>query len=824
MSDDTSDIGWGIGANGIGTNDLKAACETLRRENAQLHRDARQHVEELAAANETLAEFKTQSEAVYDHQYQLTGLLDLEGRLLMANGAALRLIGAEPGDVVGKPFWETPWWAHSQEAQDTARKAIERALSGETVCFETTHPTSEGEIRNFEFCVRPAFSEKGDVQYLVPEGYDITERRNAESQLRESKETYWKLLECASEAVLLIKDGRFSECNSAALRMFACPEQKILGMEPHDRSPSRQPDGEESKRRSEELLDEASTGKPVNFEWRYERCDGSSFPAEVALTAVETYEGLSVLAVIRDITKRKEAEEALRASEEKYRTFFENSRDPMQLLQDGRFIDINASTLDLLEYDTKEEIHFNSPWKLSPDCQPDGRASLDCARDMLAIALEQGSHRFEWDHKKKNGDTLPVEVSLTALSPHEGGALLSVWRDISGRKKAKEERERLESELRQSQKMEAVGQLAGGVAHDFNNIVQGMLGYIDFAEESIERGSQCWRDMEEVKQGAKRAADLIRQLLAFSRRQVLHVEPLDLNGAVEGVFKLVSRLIGEDIELTFSSDPQLSPILADHGQVEQILLNLCVNARDAMPDGGRLTVETSNAHIDDEMCRKMPWAAPGNYALLTVSDSGCGMDEEVLNQIFDPFFTTKGVGEGTGLGLSTVYGIVKQHEGLIDVTSSVGEGTTFRIYLPLTTDGPSDGREGFELPASGGAETILVAEDETPLRQLVARILRKAGYSVIVATDGAEAIDVIQRRWQEIDLALLDAVMPKASGPEVRRVISDLAPKIPVIYSSGYSSETLTIRFGIDDSAHLISKPYKPADLLTMVRGVLDQR
>jgi len=393
------------------------------------------------------------------------------------------------------------------------------------------------------------------------------------------------------------------------------------------------------------------------------------------------------------------------------------------------------------------------------------------------------------------------------------------------------ERKRLEEQLRQSQKMEAVGQLAGGVAHDFNNLLQVILGNADLARSQQVPGTPAWDKMDEVRKAAERAADLVRQLLAFSRRQVIQPVNVDLNDLIQGALKMLRRVIGEHIELRFVPGDSLGTVCVDKGQIEQVLMNLCVNARDAMARGGNLTIETENATVDAEYRRDHPWAAEGRYVLMSVTDTGRGMDAATRARIFEPFFTTKGVGQGTGLGLATVYGIVKQHNGLLHVYSEPEMGTVFKVYLPIVESPAEEAPLTAETPPKGGTETILVAEDEPFVLNLVAEILSTAGYTVLTACDGKEALCIFDEHSGAIDLVVLDVMMPGLSGREVMDQINARhsnahAPgaqrNLPFLFSSGYNENAIHTDFVIHEGLRLIQKPYSRTDLLREVRQILD--
>lgn len=380
----------------------------------------------------------------------------------------------------------------------------------------------------------------------------------------------------------------------------------------------------------------------------------------------------------------------------------------------------------------------------------------------------------------------------------------------------------LETQLTQAQKMEAIGQLAGGVAHDFNNMLQAINGFAELAKGDLDASHPAVISINEIVQAGARAAKLVSQLLAFSRRQVLEPASLDMNLVVGNMVGMLERVIGEHVRLDFVPGYQLGTVRADRTMMEQVVLNLSVNARDAMPAGGSLTLELENVCVDGEFCRRNLWARPGRYVLLSVTDTGCGMDVETLDHVFEPFFTTKGPGKGTGLGLSMVYGIVRQHEGMIRVYSEVGKGTTFKVYLPIVERPVERVGNKIEGTPVGGTETILVAEDDPSLRELARQTLERAGYKVLLAADGAEAVALFTLNAGEVKLLLLDVVMPRVGGREAFEQIRAVSPSVPALFASGYSENAIHTNFILKEGTKLIRKPYGTNDLLRSVRDVLD--
>jgi len=402
-----------------------------------------------------------------------------------------------------------------------------------------------------------------------------------------------------------------------------------------------------------------------------------------------------------------------------------------------------------------------------------------------------------------------------------GRAVAPILSARLSRDREQEERERLESQLRQALKMEAIGRLAGGVAHDFNNILQAMMISSSMLIKNAPENDEMQEYAEDILNCVERAAALTGHLLAFSRSQTLQMADLNLNEVIRGVMKMIRRIIGEDVEVRLIEGPNLDAIHADRGQMEQILLNFCVNSRDAMPEGGTLIIETETLTIGREFCNTHAWASQGRYVVLRVTDDGCGMDSQTLARIFEPFFTTKEVGSGTGLGLATVYGIVRQHQGMVNVYSEVGKGTTFSVYIP-SVKAPAALVEMEAAPkVEGGSETILVAEDDDVLRRLATHILEGAGYTVLQASNGTEAIEQFEKQSEQIDLILLDMIMPKLSGKAVYDVLHGRYPDLPFLFSSGYTSSSVNYDFVREKRIEMIQKPYTPNALLRKIRSVL---
>lgn len=500
----------------------------------------------------------------------------------------------------------------------------------------------------------------------------------------------------------------------------------------------------------------------------------------------------------------------------RYRDLFEASADAILVIEGDRFVDCNPATVAMLRYGSKGELLQTHPSELSPDFQADGRRSFEKANEMMRIALERGSHRFEWLHRRADGEVFPVEVLLTAVPYGEGTILHTVWRDITGRKL-------LEEELRQAQKLEAVAKLAGGIAHDFNNLLMAISGNAELLQIDCEAGSENGEIIAEILHASERAAALIEQLLAYSRKQILQPRVMDLSGVFRGLNQMLGRLLGEDVAIVHHLDAEPLPVLVDPSQMEQVVMNLATNARDAMPDGGTLVFTTGRLEVPEGEAH--PLLDPGRYAVLRVQDTGTGIPPENLRRIFDPFFTTKEMGRGTGLGLSTVHGIIKQSGGEITVESRQGEGTEFQVFLPLheQEEGRAPEPEAPPVTDLHGQETILLVEDEPTLLRLVEKVLVGKGYTVHTAANGRAALEFIEKEGPDFDLLVTDVIMPELGGPELAGCLKALRPGLQVLFISGYTDSVLLQRGLVAGEVDFVAKPFGPKEFLSKVREILDR-
>jgi PAS domain S-box-containing protein len=787
---------------------------------------------------------------------------DHECRILYANPAAVKEQGVEAGALLGK--------THRQlglpekmvaKSEATIRRVFE---TGEEQVFEMAVSRPEG-MKHYLARGVPEYGEDGAIESALFIHRDITANKTAESALRESEQHYQELFAAArrqAQEIELLDQVRTALARELELPVvFRTVVEGTVTAFGYTQVSLYLLQGDELKCQYQvgykRIIEEipitrgisgrvVRTGKAALVEDVHADPDFigaiEGVVSEVCIPLrdqgrvvgtfnVESTGGVAMgEADLRLMTALGEHVSiaiakarlytAARASEERYRQLVENLGEGITIV------------------DSEENVLLANPAAESVFGVPRGTLAGRNLREFLS-EIEFVRIRAE-SRKRSHGESNTYEIEifrpdggvrliqLTATPHHdENGVFAGTFgtlNDITEARKTEEALQRIEDRLVQSQKMEAVGRLAGGIAHDFNNLLTVISGYAGLIDESLKSSHPMKPDIGQIRKAAERAADLTAQLLAFSRKQVLQPRIIELNEIVQGMETMLRRVIGEDIELVTALRPDTGNVKADRGQIEQVIINLAANARDAMPSGGKLTIETDNRSLGDSHSRAHPELLPGDYVMLAVRDAGVGMSAETLSRIFEPFFTTKEVGKGTGLGLAMVYGIVKQSGGYIYCESEVGAGSTFTMYFPRVLGMPSEAlKDAVAQVPSGGDETILLAEDEEAVRRFTRAILERNGYRVIEAANGTEALAAISAPRCSIQLLLSDVIMPQMSGPDLARKVKEICPEARILYMSGYAESSIVHRGILDAEVELLRKPFDAASLLKKVREILDR-
>lgn len=814
----------------------------------------------------SLEEKVRQSEALYrtivETSHDLIWTLDPAGNVTFINSRAGSVLGQNPADVAGKRF--APF-VHPEDLP-TVQRVVQETLRGGSRSYDVRVNDEEGNLVLLAVETVPIF-ENGEVAGTLSFGADMTERRRIEQEVLNRTHELSVLYDIDRAAARSLDvDAILNNALEATLKALEIetggitllgPDGKTLVLRVHRGIPSevlervwtldiragiaapvaetREPVAIELKDYPpgplSDVLGKAgiavlaatpllSGGELLGVLYLATRRARTLTSGEMALMkAIGSQLGSVVRnaqlyeATRRELAERVAAEEKLRIAEERYRRLFEESPDGILIVDPvtQRAVEFNARAHDQLGYSRED---FGA-LRIS-----DYEAAEDATQTRAHIEkiVREGADEFETKHRTKKGDIRDVHVKVHTVVVAGKTLLQFVLRDITERKK-------LELQYRQAQKMEAIGRLAGGVAHDFNNLLTVILGYSSVLATELGEHHQSSADIDQILKAAERASGLTRQLLAFSRKQKTVPEVLDLNGLVSNLEKMLRRLIGEDVVLEIDLDPTLGRISADPTQIEQVIMNLCVNARDAMLGGGTLTIETRSADFEQDHVRECCALRAGRYVSLSVKDTGAGMDAETKSHLFEPFFTTKEAGKGTGLGLATVYGIVHQCRGSICVTSEMGKGTTFEVYLPVEESlGKGEHAAQDARTASGGTETILVVEDEEAVRELIREVLDRRGHKVLAAAEAQEAIDLLARFSGTVDLVISDIVMPGMSGPDLIRQLGRSHPGMKVLYISGYTDDAVVYRGHVDAGVAYLEKPFSSDVLVWKVREVLANR
>ena len=760
-------------------------------------------------AEEALRASEALFRSIVDHTPSLITLKDLDGRYKMVNRKFEELHGISPEAAMGRTIEELfpPETSAIPMAQEKKMLA-----TGEPVEKEITFSTPDGTqviLANTKFPVR---NSQGEIVAIGTISTDITERKKAEAELRAARNRLNDAMESIPDGFALFDaDDRLVLANRHYKEVYPkhadalVPGARFEDMlrEGVKRGEFADAIGREEEWIAERLRTHANPQGPIE----QRLSDGRWLRTEEK----RTREG-GIVGLRTDITEIKKATEALRESEERFRGTVEHLPLAMIIKDlEGRYQFINQRFEEWFGL-SKEDSLGKFFQDLFP--QRDAESSIKTDREVMreGKAVEGETMIGFSDGQEHIVRSLKFPLYGANGKVNGVGVILS---DLTEQRQA-------EFQLLQSQKMEAIGQLAGGVAHDFNNMLQVIQGYVRLSMGDANLSSDTQGYLSQVEKASERAASLTRQLLAFSRQQILEKEVFDLNTLIADQMKMLRRVIGEEIELEIHARAPVLPVLADAGMIEQVVMNLCLNARDAMPNGGRLLIETGGLAATAEFRAKNPWASEGSYAVFSVNDDGAGMTPEVREKIFEPFFTTKEQGKGTGLGLSMVYGILKQHEGMITVYSEPDRGTTFTVYLPMVEDAVRMLEKEGQTESAGGSETILIAEDEPEVLNLAVTLLEDKGYTILTATNGQEAIEVFNRRGHGIDLVILDVVMPKMSGHQVLEILRKTKPSLPVLLTTGYSPGKFKIGDLSGNRVKMIQKPYDPGDLFLMVRKMID--
>jgi len=740
-------------------------------------------------------------------------ITDLNRNILDVNQPALRnLFGYELEEVIGKHG--RILYADDEGYELTGREVFDVTEFVEGKIMEVPLRRKNGEIFTGEVQALKLVDDQGRPSGNIGMIRDITGRKHMEDMVRNSEERYRRITEAITDYIYTVRveNGRPVETRHSeacfAVTGYSSPEFaedpylwiRMVPEEDHDLV----------RKQAGQAL---SGQTPQTIEHSIVRKDGVVRRVESIIVPFKDAGGvlISYDGIVRDITERRKAEEALQESEERLRTIFDNSPVGISVASpEGKLVRTNPAYQKMLGY-TEDELHRNFADITHRD---DVGENMRLFKEM--VDGKRNQYLLEKRYIRKDGSILWAHMTVTAIRDLNGTFKynFAMIEDMTERKK-------LEDQLRHAQKMEAIGQLAGGVAHDFNNMLTAVMGYGHLLKLKLKDNAQLLHIVEQVLTITERGGALTKDLLAFSRKQAVRLKPVRLNDLISRIGKLMPKFIGEDIELRIKLTDKPLIVRADSSQIEHVLINLATNARDAMPEGGTLSMETELVNLDHEHIKPAEYEAPGEYALISVSDTGTGMDRETLRKIYDPFFTTKEVGKGTGLGLAMTYGIIKQHNGYINASSEPGLGTTFTIHLPLIKDDVEERKpEGAPAPVKG-SETVLLAEDEAEVRSAIKNNLQEFGYTVIEAVDGADAVDKFTTHHAKIQLLIFDVVMPKKNGREAYEEIKEMCPDIKIIFLSGYPRDVIQAKGLPEEGLDFLVKPVLPRDLLHKIREVM---
>jgi PAS domain S-box-containing protein len=775
-------------------------------------------------AQSALESQKEFAESLVQNSCVPTFFLDRQHRVVIWNRACEELTGVKACDLIGSDeLWRV---FHDREYPLLADLVIDGKLDPLPPYYAVNaRPNlipggiqAEGWFRDphgaghyITMSAAPIRDCRGVLIGVIQTIEDITESKKAQDAHEKTRRQLHLILDAAGDGINGVDlQGMVTFVNPAAAQMVGWAQEELLGKHQHSLMHHTNADGTPSRADNCPIYAAIRDGRShFGSEELFWRKDGSSFPVEYISTPLrENGELVGAVVIFKDTTERKLAEDQLLKLSQAV------LQSPVSIIitdASGDIEFVNPKFTQMSGYESHEIVGQN------PRLLKSGKTPAEVYQDLWSTISSGRVWSGEIYNRQKNGETYWEHATISPIRNSSG--VISHYMAFM---ESMTERKRLEEQLRQAQKMEAIGQLAGGVAHDFNNILTVILGFGHLLHASLDAEDPKHSHMKQILEAADRAANLTKSLLAFSRKQVMQLQQVELNHLASEHINFLDRIIGEDVRLkTFLAKEPLV-VQADPGQIEQVLMNLATNARDAMPGGGELCIRTQSVQLGDEFYQEHGYGLAGSYALITITDTGAGMDAETRDKIFEPFFTTKAAGRGTGLGLSIVYGIIKQHAGYITIESAPDLGTTFNIYLPLNSgELERAGKAAAPMP-EGGKETILVVEDDPAVRHLVQSVLKRYGYQVLLAENGEEAIELFESKWQDVDLALLDVIMPKLNGKQVCDALRQRAPRLKVLFLTGYTADLIQDKGILVEGIDVIMKPAKPVDLAKKIREMLD--
>jgi len=775
-------------------------------------RDLEQIASEYETLKKELSGISTFHEDVVKAMSDGLVLTDIQGTVTFVNPGFVTMLGYRPEEIIGRLWLDIIPPAHYDMVQEAERRRAE----GKTDRYEMVLQHKSGEKLPVLIDASPRF-DKHTGAFVGTLGFvtDITQRRHTETALKENVLRYQLLFEQSPLGVFHFdNDGTIIDCNDNFVNIIGSSRNALVGL-----NMLTLPD----KKLVRELR-QALNGHAGFYEGIYRSITAEkSTPVKVYVSPLLDKDGKSFgcVGIVEDITHQKQAEDAVRKNAAMHSKMLANIGDVIVIIDQDGINRYKSPNIEKWFGWKPEEVVGEVTWK---NVHPDDLAP---AQHLFAEILQKpdASGTIECRYRCSDGTYKWIEFTGTNLL-HDSDiqGILGNYKDITERKKTEAEKENLQIQLIQAQKMESVGRLAGGVAHDFNNMLTVILGYAQAAMDQTDPSGPLHKDLQEVLTAGRRSADLTRQLLTFARKEIIAPKVLDLNVTVESMLSMLRRLIGEDIDLAWHPGTDLGTVKADPSQLDQILVNLCVNAKDAIADVGKITIETGAASFDQAYCQEHPGVSPGDFVMLAVTDDGRGMDRHVLANLFEPFFTTKDAGEGTGLGLATVYGIVQQNKGFLTVDSTPEQGSTFMVYLPrhMTDEGVHEASLALQAPEDTGHETILVVEDEPAILRMTCIMLERLEYNVLSAGSPDAALALTKNYKKPIHLLLTDVVMPQMNGRDLAGELKNLHPDIKFLFMSGYAADVISLQNIEGRDAGFIQKPFSKNELAGKVRKLLE--